>query len=207
MKPMLCISLILNLILIACEIWTFSKLRKKTDIFKYYTYLQNFLALIVSVAFSVYLVMAVFGNGAVPEFIKGLRYTVTCGLSATTFIYVVFLSRNKQNIITEQDLQPGLPPKTANFLLHYFCPAISLLSFLVFERQIPLEESLWTGLTAIPSCLYWVIYLILSAAKLWKEPYDFTSTNGKKNTFLEVLTMTALPISFIVISVLLWEIK
>ena len=204
---MLITALLLNLLLMVCEIGTFCKLRKKTDIFKYYTYLQNFLALIVSAAFSVYLVMAVFGNGAVPEFIKGLRYTATCSLTATTFIYVVFLSRNKQNIITERDFQPGLPPKTANFLLHYFCPAISLLSFLVFERQLPLEAPLWTGLTAIPSCLYWVIYLILSAAKLWKEPYDFTPASGKKNTFLEVLTMAALPISFIAISVLLWEIK
>lgn len=207
MKLLLCVALILNLILIACEIWTFSKLRRKTDIFKYYTYLHNFLALVVSVLFSGYLVMALCGNGSVPEFVRGLRYIATCGLAATTFIYVFFLSGNKKNVITEQDFQPDLSPKTANFLLHFFCPAVSLLSFLVFERQLPLEESLWTGLTAVPSCLYWVIYLILSAAKLWKEPYDFTPANGKKNTFLEVLTMTALPISFIAISVLLWEIK
>ena len=98
---MLIAALALNLILIACEIWTFSKLRRKTDIIKYYTYLQNLLALTVSILFSVYLVVALFGSGAVPEFVRGLRYVATCGLAATTFIYVVFLSPNKQNVMSE----------------------------------------------------------------------------------------------------------
>ena len=81
------------------------------------------------------------------------------------------------------------------------------MSFVVFERQLPLTQSIWTGLTAVPSCLYWVVYLILSAAKLWKEPYDFTPANGRKNAFLEVLTMAALPLSYILISFILWNIK
>lgn len=204
---MLIAALALNLILIACEIWTFSKLRRKTDIIKYYTYLQNLLALMVSILFSVYLVVALFGSGAVPEYVRGLRYVATCGLAAATFIYVLFLSPNKQNVMSEQDFISDFSPKTANFLLHYFCPAVSFLSFVVFERQLPLTESIWTGLAAIPSCLYWVIYLILSAAKLWKEPYDFTPANGRKNAFLEVLTMAALPLSYILISFILWNIK
>ena len=204
---MLIAALALNLILIACEIWTFSKLRRKTDIIKYYTYLQNLLALMVSILFSVYLVVALFGSGAVPEYVRGLRYVATCGLAATTFIYVLFLSSNKQNVRSEQDFISDFSPKTANVLLHYFCPAVSFLSFVVFERQLPLTESIWTGLAAIPSCLYWVIYLILSAAKLWKEPYDFTPANGRKNAFLEVLTMAALPLSYILISFILWNIK
>lgn len=207
MKPLLCVSLILNLILVACEIWTFFKLRRKTDIIKYYTYLQNFLALVVSAVFSVYLVIALFGSGTVPEFVRGLRYIATCGLVATTFIYVVFLSGNRQNVMGEQDFIASFSPKAANFILHYFCPAVSLLSFLVFERQLPLTQGQWTGLAAIPSCLYWVVYLILSAAKLWKEPYDFTPANGKKNPFLEVLTMISLPLSYILISFILWNIK
>ena len=90
-------------------------------------------------------------------------------------------------------------------LLHYVCPAVSLLSFAVFERSIGLSSDIWTGLTAIPSCVYWVVYWILSAAKLWEEPYDFTSKG--KNNLVEILTFVLIPLSFMAISFVLWNIK
>lgn len=207
MKSLLFISLILNLIIIGCEIWTLSKIRKKINIIKYYTFLQNFLALIISIIFSIYLIIAIFLNGTIPEFIKGLRYIATCGLIATMFIYVVFLSSKSKNLLSEKDFTSNFNPKKANFILHYFCPVISLLSFVVFERQIILTQSEWTGYVAIPSCLYWIIYVILSATNLWEEPYDFTPTKEKKNILLEILVMMIIPLSFILISYVLWNIK
>ena len=206
MKLLLSISLILNLIIVGCELCTLSKIRKKINIIKYYTFLQNFLALIISIIFSVYLIIAIFLNGIIPQFIKGMRYIATCGLVATMFIYVVFLSRKNKNLLNEEDFISSFNPKKANFILHYFCPVISLLSFVIFERQIILTQSEWTGYAAIPSCLYWIIYAILSATNLWEEPYDFSSTK-KKNSLLGVLVMIIIPLSFIFISYILWNIK
>ena len=205
---MLYVSLVLNLIIAGIEIWTLSKIRRKINIVKYYTFLQNLLALVVSLIFSAYLAAAIFSSGTVPEFVRGLRYIVTCGLMATMFIYVVVLSSNSKNLMTEEDFVSGFSPQIANFILHYFCPIVSLLSFVLFERQIVFTTSVWTGCAAIPSCLYWVTYLILSAAHLWEEPYDFTSPKGKgKTKLVEVLTMISIPITFILISYVLWQIK
>jgi len=202
------ISLVLNLIIIGCEIYILSKINNKKDIIKYYTYLQNFLALIISIVFSIYLIINIFLNISIPEYIKGLRYVATCGLIATMFIYVVFLSRNDKNVLSDSDFIDNFNPKKANFILHYFCPVISLLSFVIFERQIVLNTPEWTGYMAIPSCLYWIIYLILSTTKLWEEPYDFSTPKGKKkNVLVDIAVMASLPISFILISFILWNLK
>ena len=32
----------------------------------------------------------------------------------------------------------------------------------IFENEIVSTTSIWTALVAIPSCLYWIIYLILT---------------------------------------------
>ena len=208
MKILLSIALVLNLTIVGCEIWTLSKIRRKINIIKYYTFLQNFLALISSSIFFVYLIRAIFLNGIIPEFIRGMRYIATSGLIATMFIYVVFLSSKSKNLMSEEDFISNFNPKKANFILHYFCPVISLLSFVIFERQIVLTQSEYTGYVAIPSCLYWIIYAILSATNLWEKPYDFTSTKEKKkNTLLETLVIMSIPLSFIVISYILWNIK
>lgn len=208
MKLLLCIALILNLIIIVCEIWTISKIRNKIDVIKYYTFLQNFLALISSIVFSIYLICNILFNVQIPEYVRGIRYVTTCGLVATTFIYTVFLSSKSKNLLTEKDFLSRINPKCANIILHYFCPFISLVSFVLFERQILLVEAKWTGYAAIPSCLYWGVYLILSITNLWEEPYDFSKKeNNKKNSLLEKLTMILLPLSFILISYVLWNIK
>lgn len=206
MKIFLIISLILNLIIVGCEIWILSKIRNKVNIIKYYTFLQNFISLIIGIIFCVYLVIAIFFEGTIPQFIKGFRYIATSGLIATMFIYVVFLSQNSKNLMNEKDFISKFNPKVANFVLHYFCPVISLLSFVLFERQIVLNQPEWTLYVMIPSCLYWIIYLILSVTGLWKEPYDF-SLSKNKNKFIEIITMISLPLLFILISYVLWNIK
>ncbi len=206
MKIFLIISLILNLIIVGCEIWILSKIRNKVNIIKYYTFLQNFISLIIGIIFCVYLVIAIFFEGTIPQFIKGFRYIATSGLIATMFIYVVFLSQNSKNLMNEKDFISKFNPKVANFVLHYFCPVISLLSFVLFERQIVLNQPEWTLYVMIPSCLYWIIYLILSVTGLWKETYDF-SLSKNKNKFIEIITMISLPLSFILISYVLWNIK
>lgn len=208
MKCFLLISLILNFIIILCEFYTLSRIKNKKDILKYYTYLQNLLALITSVIFIVCLLLAIFLNEVIPETVKGFRYVTTCGLITTMYVYIIFLSKNDKNVLSENDFIGNFNPKIANFILHYFCPLISLVSFVIFERQIDLNSPEWTGYVAIPSSLYWTLYLILTTAKLWDEPYHFSSPKGKKNNVLiDIAVIASLPLSFILISVILWNIK
>ena len=197
---MLIIALILNIILIGLELMVLISIKGKRNILKYYTYLQNFLSLITSIIFSLCLIFCLSFKESIPEFIKGLRYVSTCGLLATSFIFLIFL--RKENSITQDDLLFNFNPKIANIILHYLAPLLSLVSLVFFEQEIILTNGIWTALVAIPSCLYWLVYLILSATKKWDEPYKISA----KNKFIEVLTFILIPISFIVISIVLWNI-
>lgn len=204
---MLIVALVINIIILICEIYVLIKVRRKRNIFKYYTFLQNFLTAIVSAIFIVYLIINILFSYQITEYIKGMRYVSSCGLITTTIIYVLFLSSNNKNMLSNEDFVK-LNPKIANVLLHYLCPVLSLLSFIIFEREITLTNSIWTGLAALPSGLYWLVYLILSLTKLWEEPYDLTSKRtGVKGLLLEIFTLILIPIIFMFVSFLLWEIK
>lgn len=76
----LIMALVFNLLLILIEGATFLKVTNKRNILKFYTFLQNFIALTISILFCGFVIRELLGYGTVPEFIKGLRYTATCGL-------------------------------------------------------------------------------------------------------------------------------
>lgn len=202
---MLILALIMNITIIVFEIFTLGHIRGKLNILKYYTYLQNFIALIISLIFSIGLIVCIISDVVFPEFIKGLRYIATCGLLVTTFIFVVFLGAGKKIKITEDDFMPGCSPKTANILLHYVCPILSLISFVFFERNIDLTNDIWTAIVAAPSCIYWTIYLVLSLTNLWEEPYNFASQENNNN-IRDILSIILIPVSFIAISFIVWNI-
>ena len=203
---MLKMALITNLIIIICEVYTLGHIRKKTDILKYYTYLHNLIALVVSIVFSIGLIVCMVSGREFPELLRGIRYIATCGSVATMLIFLTILGRGKKISLTEDDFLSGFSPKIANAVLHYICPVLSLISFVVFERELPLFNGIWTNITAMPSCLYWIVYIILSTAKLWEEPYDFTAQEGKSK-IQEVLPFFLLPLLFIAISFVLWTVK
>ena len=203
---MLKCALFINFIIVICELYTLGHIKGKQNILKYYTYLQNFLALIVSLIFSIVLIVCMMANRAVPEYVKGLRYIATCGLIATMFIFIVFLGRGKKNAITEDDFFFGCSFRFANSMLHYVCPILSLISFVLFEREISLSNGIWTSIAAIPSCLYWIVYTVLSVTKVWEAPYDFASQEEKGN-LQECLPFVLIPLSFIVLSFILWSVK
>ena len=204
---MLIVALVINLIILICEIYVLIKVRRKRNIFKYYTFLQNFLTAIASAIFIVYLILNILFSYQITEYIKGMRYVSSCGLITTTIIYVLFLSSNNKNMLSNEDFVK-LNPKIANVLLHYLCPVLSLLSFIIFEREITLTNLIWSGLAALPSGLYWLVYLILSLTKLWEEPYELISKKmGVKGLLLEIFTLILIPIIFMLVSFLLWTIK
>ena len=203
---MLKIALFINLTIIICELYTLCHIRKKTDILKYYTYLQNLLAMFVSFVFLICLIVCMISGREIPVFIRGLRYVATCGLAATMLIFLTVLGAGKKIAITEDDFLSGLSPEIANAVLHYICPILSLVSFVFFERDLILSDGIWTSIASIPSCLYWIIYIILSVTKLWEEPYAFTA-QGAKSKLQDILPFFLIPFSFIAISFVLWIIK
>lgn len=198
-------ALIANLSIVFCEAYALGHIRRKSDVLKYYTYLQNFLALIASLIFSFCSIVCLITGKPIPELAKGLRYMAASGLAATAFIFIAFLGAGKKIALTEDDFLPGLKPRSANILLHYVCPALALASFILLERDARITHDFWTGIVALPSCIYWILYMILSAAKLWEEPYNFSSGKGKTG-ILDVLTVVLIPLSFIAISFVLWNI-
>lgn len=199
---MLIVSLVINIILIFIEMYVFLKLKNKKEIVKYYTYLQNLLCLIVSIIFCIFILSNLLFDSIVPEYVRGLRYVVSTSLLFTSTIYIMFLSSNKNNKIGDNDFV-DISGSKANLLLHYVCPILSVVSFILFERSIEVSNGIWTMLVAIPSCLYWIIYLILSVFKLWEEPYDFSDGNGKGS----IIFVAFIPLLFILISFVLWNVR
>ena len=126
-----------------------------------------------------------------------------CGLATAMLVYALLLSPGGKNEFTQEDFL-RLTPARGNLLLHRVCPAVSILSFTLFERGLPLAAPIWTGLAALPSALYWTVYLILSGMKLWREPYDFSSGSGRIPSWL---IAGLIPLGFMGISVLLWEVR
>ncbi len=206
-KILLILAILLNISIIILETSIFIKVKNKLNILKFYTFLQNFLALAISIVYCFYAVKQLLGHGNVPEIIKGSRYTATCGLAATMFVFAVFLAPRFKSGKSQShtDLFGGLEPKKANLILHYICPIISIVSFLVCERGTVLTDSEWTGYAAIPSCTYWAIYILLTAAHLWQEPYGLMASKKERKKHLAgILLLIAIPASFILISYVLY---
>ena len=175
----------LNAAIVWMEWYTLCRLTRKKDILKYYTYLSN---LIAAIAGAVYVAVAVLAIPT-PLWLKGLRFCATYMLATTLFVFnLVLLPGGKAgNTITEEDFT-GIRPETANLILHYLCPVISAVSFLLLERQPVLETPDWQMFAAAPTIVYWVVYLILTALNLWKDPYGFSEPSGKPKTIFTVLT-------------------
>ncbi len=203
---MLICALLINVSIVFCESYALWHIKNKLNILKYYTYLQNFLALITSMIFSIAVLTCIISDTTIPEYVEGLRYIATSGLVATMFIFIVFLGAGKKSKITKDDIYPGCSPQVVNILLHYACPVLSWISFLLFEKDISLSNGIWTSIVSLPSCLYWTVYLILSLTHRWQEPYNFQS-NGKKTFLPELVSFVLIPLSFIIISFLLWNIR
>ena len=199
---MLIIALIINILIIVSEVYVLSKVKNKKDIFKYYTFINNLLCLITSIIFVMGLVLYVLNYNYL-DIIRGLRYVVTCNMMSVMIMYLLFIGTDKNNRLSSNDFINNFNYKIGNLFVHYICPLLSLVSFIFFERDIYISNSIWTGIAAVPAILYWVVYGVLSSFKLWDEPYKFSSNNK----IVDIIKIVLIPIIFIGISFILWNIK
>ena len=183
------IALILNISVVAMVCFTLSRLSHKKDILKYYTYLSNLIALIGSTVFVAVVLLNLLSGKPIPLWLKGFRFTATYMLVTTLFVFsLVLLPSHKDGTTITADDFTGISPKLANLILHYLCPVISVFSFIFLERQPDLQNPEWTLYAAIPTILYWIIYLVLTVFKLWKDPYVFSEPPKSPKTALSTLT-------------------
>lgn len=176
------LALLLNLAIIIIEIMVLPKVVEKKNILKFYTFLSNLIALVTSILFIGVGLVTLFSNDTIPIWMKGLRFSATHSLASTLLVFVAVLMPlyKKGTRISETELFKGISEKNANLLLHYICPAVSIVSFLLLERNPVLEDSQWTLYAALPSIIYWSLYLILTIAHCWKEPYGLTQNSETK---------------------------
>lgn len=199
---MLIIALIINILIIVSEVYVLSKVKKKKDIIKYYTFINNLLCLIISIVFVIGLVLYVLNYNYL-DIIRGLRYVVTCNMMSVMIMYLLFIGNDKNNRLCNNDFINCFNYKIGNLFVHYICPLLSFISFIFFERDIYISNSIWTTIAAVPSILYWIVYGFLSSFKLWDEPYQFSSNNK----IVDIIKILLIPIIFIGISFVLWNIK
>ena len=99
---MLIIALIINILIIVSEVYVLSKVKKKKDIIKYYTFINNLLCLIISIVFVIGLVLYVLNYNYL-DIIRGLRYVVTCNMMSVMIMYLLFIGNDKNNRLCNND--------------------------------------------------------------------------------------------------------
>ncbi len=201
-KLCLILSLLFNSAIIVIETFVLLKVAEKKNIFKFYTFLSNFIALVVGIVFVGAGFIALLSNSTVPIWMKGLRFSATHSLASTLLVFAAVLMPLYKNgtISNEIKLFDGIGEKNANLLLHYICPILSIVSFLLFERNPALYDSQWTLYAALPSIIYWALYLVLTTAHCWKEPYGLARNGKAKGKCFLVL----IPVMSVGIDYLLW---
>lgn len=199
-------ALMLNIAIVALEVFVLCRLSNKKDILKYYTYLSNFIALITSAIFSVITCLNPVNGNYTPLWLKGIRFCATYMLLTTLFVFsVVLLPWHKsENTITASDFFASVSPKLANLILHDLCPVISAISFILLERQPVLERSEWTLYGAIPTMLYWITYLILTITHRWEEPYGLAKSEKGSGFTAGTLLFLLIPFMSMGLDYLLW---
>ncbi len=157
---------IINLIILVAEIISLAiSLNKKEKPYIYYTQISN------SICMASSLLLVIFGLKMPVEII---RYTATSMLAITMIITIVVLLP----ILKTVRLFTG-----RNFVLHIFCPILSIFSYLFLENHVKIY---FVAMPLIITLVYGIIMRILNAKEKVKGPYPFFEIrkNGKKATFI-----------------------
>ncbi|OON87052.1 hypothetical protein BXO88_05485 [Oribacterium sp. C9] len=174
--------------------------------FIYYTDSSNFLCLIVSAIFTVFMLPALSkgrtsgfvstymmqhykGSSEMPRWISMIRYISTCCLMLT-FLVVLFVLGPKKGF--EDQLLKGVHP-----IDHVLAPVLSLLSFLFLETAEPLPKKA-PVYAVIPTLIYAVILIAMNAAGLADGPYFFLRVHEQSPVKSVLWTMAILGVNYLV---------
>lgn len=123
-----------------------------------------------------------------PFSVTVLKYMSATAISVTFFTVVILLSP----MVAINGKSYFLLFKGNSFFMHFFCPLLAILNFLLFERTGRLKFK-HTFLAMIPTAIYAAVYLLcVIAFKVWPDFYNFTFNGNFWAVPLVVLGMTAL---------------
>lgn len=130
---------------------------------QYYTVDSNIFACISSFV----LVGALLIKGKTPLWVHKLRYFATSCLAVTAVVVLVI-------IIPASGFQqiPELLFQGTNLWQHTVCPLLSIISFLLFEKEYQLDSN-QSIYALVPTFIYGTITLILNVIRVIRGPYTF----------------------------------
>lgn len=177
-------ALFLHIIIVLMEIIVTNYVyatRNGLEMFYHYTEVSNFMCLLCSGAFvlfmlpalskgrtsgfvSTYMMQHYKGNDELPAWLIIARYVVVCSLMLTFFIVLTVLGPKNG---FDEVLLKGVHPMD-----HLLVPLMSLFSFLFLENKtaLPKAAPFWA---LVPTVIYAVTMLILNAARITVGPYFF----------------------------------
>ena len=82
-------TITINVLIILLELYVFKSIKRKKDIFKYYTFYQNLLLFLASINYLIFMNISL-------DIARGVRYVATTGAITAALIYFTLLSNNQK---------------------------------------------------------------------------------------------------------------
>ena len=135
---------------------------------KYYTNDSNLLALAGGILFAIAGIRCLKnGEAGIPVWVRIIRYLATVCLTVTFLVVVFALAPSGEKGGYREMLLEG-----SMLYVHFLCPVLSLISFLLFENYSDVRPSFFL-LSAIPTVLYALVSVPLNICRVWTGPYFF----------------------------------
>ena len=179
-------AIVLNIFVVVSCVVGIIAMKPNIGMFRYYTIDSNILCAISSLLFVIFAFLKK-EQKQIPLFVMKLRYASTCCLVVTFIVVVTLLS-----IMNEGTYIDNLVKMTFSspFVYHhFFCPALSFISFVLLEgdRRLNKKKTIWWAV--LPTIIYGVIAIILNILKVFEGPYPFLMVN-KQPIYMTILWST-----------------
>lgn len=164
------ICLAINLAIVFMELYAcyMSFLMHGGLMFQYYTEDSNIFAMLASACMSVYIIQSLRNeSGAVPMWIRLIKYMSTCCLTVTLLVVIFVLIPTMKQFSPMDLLFSG-----SMLFQHTLCPILAIVSFLLLEHEPPLTKR-HALYALIPTIIYAVVSVILNILRVMEGPYPF----------------------------------
>ena len=180
-------SVILNIIIFAgvigAVLWALPKAEKKSVVFRYFTVLSNLLCAAASAAVAVLRL-----SGTLPFWAGVFKYVGTCAVTVTLLTVFLFLAPSLGSL-TEL-------LKAQDFLLHFLCPVLAIISYVFFDRTEMSFPFVLLGTAPVVFYGLYYLYRVVFApqSRRWEDFYTF-NRGGKWPVSFAAMVLAAFIIS------------
>ncbi|MCQ2486801.1 MAG: hypothetical protein MJ129_02595 [Clostridia bacterium] len=194
----LSLALIANAMLVLMEVRAFSLLDLSSmtalDLFKFYTNDSNIFTGITSAVFCLFAIASLIsGKYLIPKWMQIIR------LISAVCLYITF-------IVCASVLMPAYAGGNFSldlfmgplFYLHFMCPVVSVLSYILFEGQIKNRIFVYSIIGIIPTWVYTAILVVLNFKGIVYGPYPFLEVTTNPPLVSLLWAVTLLPGGYLV---------